>query len=116
MVRAYGLKRVYAGSFYTLSQGVYMALSPTTETLSGPPEAIQTPNGQSIRLPDAFHQVQNGAIHAFLKGPAQGRLTQDADGWLYTPPDGFSGTVDLGYSTSGAAPRATDILRITVGN
>ena len=116
MVRAYGLKRVYAGSFYTLSQGVYMALSPTTETLSGPPEAIQTPKGQSIRLPDAFHQVQNGAIHAFLKGPAQGRLTQDADGWLYTPPDGFSGTVDLGYSTSGAAPRATDILRITVGN
>lgn len=114
MVRAHGLKQVHAGSFYTLSQGIYAAQNSLSETDTDPLPDIRTPPGKSVLLPDAFHEVTDGVIYAFIEGPTVGRLKQQAEGWLYTPPEDFTGSVALRYSISGSKEPATGLLTITV--
>lgn len=112
MVRAYGLKQVHAGSFYTLSQGV--------EAISGaqapvvPTFHLTTAPDQSVALPEDFNTVQDGVIHAVIEGPTQGRVTQGETGWLYTPPSGFAGEVSLRVSRSNSGQTTEGTLTITV--
>jgi len=96
MVRAYGKKKVYAGSFFTLSQGAF-ATQPTlieSETSF----TISTTSGQSIVLPDVFDDAHTGAIHAIVSGPRIGQLTRDGTNWRFVPPAGYSGNITLPYS------------------
>jgi hypothetical protein len=114
MVRAYGLKNVYAGSFYTFSQGVQIPAG--FDETQIPDIAITTSGNQPVRLPESFNQVTEGKIHAIVEGPAKGRLTHDGTSWLYTPPDVFPGTERLRFSVSGGGPTQLGVLRISVEN
>lgn len=114
MVRAYGLKRVYAGSFYTFSQGAFADDITVSETDLARDMEIRTSVAQSVRLPEVFNQVSGRKIHAFIEGPARGQLTRDASGWLYTPPAGFAGTVGLRFSVSDTLRTAEGLLTISI--
>jgi hypothetical protein len=110
MVRAYGLKMVYAGSFYTYSQGALSAESPLSETHMT--QSVR--QGEATPLPEVFNRVTDGKIHALIEGPARGEVTQDDSGWRYTPPTGFAGTVDVRFSLSDALRTAEGLLRISI--
>ena len=110
MVRAYGLKDVYAGSFRALSQGAFAHDTPVSETEID----ISAPTWEYVPLPDAFNDTASGMIHAIIAPPAQGHLTQSDTGWLYTPPTGFKGNVDLEFSVFDRGQSNKGILRINV--
>ncbi len=113
MVRAYGLKRVHAGSFYTLSQGAFAETGADPE--QGTALTLATPSDQAVALPKAFSQVTDGKIHAVIEGPLTGQLSHDGTDWLYTPPAGFAGTVPLRFTVSDALQTVEGVLTITVG-
>ena len=100
MVRAYGLKDVYAGSFYTFSQGAFADTKVRRNFVTE--LEVTTAPGQPVSLPEAFNRVEDGRIHAFIEGPQIGQLRQEGTGWQYTPPAGFKGTVPLRFSVSDA--------------
>lgn len=107
MVRAYGLKQVHSGSFYTYSQGVFAtadssALKAEALTASGPA-------GDAIAVP---FPAAPGKIFALIEGPEVGELSQTDGTWVYTSPAGFNGDVALRYSVSDAF--STDIGEITI--
>jgi hypothetical protein len=116
MVRAYGLKQVYAGSFYTFSQGVFAASNAAAKTDLAQDMSISTRTGAAIRLPDAFNSVKNGKIYAVIEGPARGTLRFDGGNWIYTPPQGFSGTTALRFSISDDLRTDEAVLTIKVGS
>ena len=115
MVRAYGLKQVYAGSFYTLSQGAFAAISAAAESDLAQDISIHTPSGVPVRLPDVFSRVKNGKIYALIEGPARGALTFDGADWIYTPPTGFFGTLSWRFSISENMRSDEAVLTIKVG-
>ncbi|WP_187431103.1 hypothetical protein [Roseobacter fucihabitans] len=110
MVRSYGLKDVYAGSFYTLSQGAF----------DGPGDGVvvdmtlDAQAGQPVTLPLVFNAPQEGVIHAIIEGPAVGRLERSDTGWQYTPPEAFTGGIDLRFTVSDTWRTEMGTLRITV--
>ena len=106
MVRAYGLKDVYAGSFYTLSQGAFSSTGPAPETRF----ALTTPMNTPLPLPQVFRTPQDGQIYALIEGPQTGQLK----GWDYIPPAGFTGTVELRFSASDVWTTRIGTLTITV--
>ncbi|WP_282063832.1 hypothetical protein [Roseobacter litoralis] len=110
MVRAYGLKDVYAGSFYTLSQGAFSG----SRAGLAPEMALAVRSSQPIDLPEVFNTPQGGIIHAVIEGPLHGRLERMDEGWRYTPPEGFTGTVDLQFSVSDAVQTEVGTLTITI--
>lgn len=114
MLRAYGLKQVYAGSIYRLSQGVFATAGESGQSAPPPQMTLTTPVDQSIALPEVFNTVTDGDIHAIITGPKVGRLAQEEGRWVYIPPAGFSGQIDLPISRSGQNPTAKGRLRITV--
>jgi hypothetical protein len=104
MVRAWGLRDVYAGSFFAYSQGVFSG--------HGEPAArditLETTSGTPVHLPDVFDAPSSrGLIHAIIEGPATGTLVRLETGWIYTPPPGFTGTVAMRFSVSDAWQTAT---------
>lgn len=115
MVRAYGLKQVYAGSFYTFSQGAFTAVNATSATDLAQNMSIHTPAGVPVRMPEVFSRVSDGKIHAIIEGPAHGALTFDGTDWIYTPAQGFTGTLTLRFSTSDALRTDEAVLTIIVG-
>lgn len=116
MVRAEGLKKVYAGSFYTLSQGAFAESSALSETGFAQDLSQHTAIGQPLILPKAFSETTDGRIYAFIEPPAIGRLDFDGMRWVYTPPTGFSGTVTLPYSVSDTWRTKISQLTVTVGD
>jgi hypothetical protein len=98
MVRARSLKEVYAGSFYTFSQGAYAKVD------NVPPKAkdqlIATPMGQDITIslagidPDS----DNDLTTAFIKDPKGGRLVQTNGDWSFSPDAGFAGRVTIPFT------------------
>ena len=110
MVRAYGLKDVYAGSFYTLSQGAFSHETPISETKL----VLSAPSGQSTPLPDVFNTTASGMIHAIIEPPTRGRLTQSETGWLYTPPAEFKGPVELRFTRSTSRLSEAGTLRLEI--
>jgi len=116
MVRAYGLKHVYAGSFYTFSQGVFVSSTSTSGVDLAHDIHIHTTVDVPVRLPNAFSRVNNGKIYAIVTGPTQGTLTFDGSNWTYTPPAGFSGTLPLRFTVSNDQRTDEAVLTITVKN
>ena len=115
MVRAYGLKQVHAGSFYTFSQGAFAAVNAAAQPELAPDMRIHTPIGVPARLPDVFSRVKDGKIYAIIEGPAHGALIFDGTNWLYTPAPGFTGTLTLRFSASDALRTDEGVLTISVG-
>ena len=110
MVRAHGLRDVYAGSFFVYSQGVFDGQA---EDMARD-IALTTRAGQPVALPEVFAAPQGSRIHALIEGPARGTLERSETGWLYTPPAGFTGEVPLRFSVSDAWHTDTADLTITV--
>jgi len=116
MVRAYGLKQVYAGSFHTFSQGAFAAVNAAAQPELAPDMRIHTAIGVPVQLPDIFSRVKDGKIRAIIEGPTHGALTFDRADWLYTPAPGFTGTLTLRFSASDALRTDEGELTITVGD
>lgn len=112
MVRAYGKKDVYAGSFFTFSQGAFTQIS--VPALVAPDVRLITASGHSVALPDTFNARQNGEIHAVIEGPTIGQLRYEEGAWRYTPARGFTGEVPLRYSISNSSQTDSGLLVIEV--
>ncbi|MEP4196662.1 MAG: hypothetical protein ABJL99_13615 [Aliishimia sp.] len=98
MVRAYGLRKVYAGSFFSYSQGAFTTLdAPLVDTSD---TAIQTKRNTPVRISPSLGGSKDATLSAFIEGPQQGSLTQDDQGWLFVPPTDFTGDVPLRVSKS----------------
>lgn len=110
MVRAYGLKTVYAGSFHTLSQGVFASETSVSETHM----TLSAVAGHSTPLPDVFNGAASGTIHAIVAPPARGELVRNETGWSYTPPAGFTGEIDLPFSVFDGMQSRAGQLQINV--
>ncbi len=110
MLRGYGLRQVHAGSFYTYSQGVFAAPEGSVAP-DVPARSLATAINTPLRLP-----ARDGGLWSFVEGPEIGRLQQDAEGWLYTPPEGFSGKVTLREAVSGPWQTALGTTEITIGD
>jgi len=112
MVRSYGLKDVYAGSFYTLSQGVFAQIGAAKSEI----ENIQIEGSKDapLTLPQEFAAPTNGAIFAIIEGPKQGRLDFDGTQWQFLPPQGFVGQVDLRFALSSGLQTDEAVLSITI--
>jgi hypothetical protein len=113
MVRAHGLKDVYAGSFHTLSQGAVS--QPESNPALGEDLDLRTAAGAPVALPAAFNGTPEGRIYALVEGPSTGSLAHDGAGWRYLPPPGFTGTVTLRFTVSDVWRTELHTLRITVG-
>jgi len=98
MVRVHSLKEVYAGSFYTFSQGAFAMVD------SVPPRAtdqlISTPMGQqvTISLGGIDPESGNDLTTAFVKDPEGGHLVQTGDDWSFFPDAGFTGRVNIPFT------------------
>jgi hypothetical protein len=113
MVRAYGLRSVYAGSFYTLSQGVFAGPD------NGPPGTadpvtVTTSPGRPVALPDGFDTPRDGVIRAVIAPPDVGDLRLEGATWRYVPAQGFTGEVDMSYARSDAWQTQVGRLSIIV--
>lgn len=112
MVRAYGLKDVYAGSFYTLSQGAF-ALEPVGLAND---VVLRTPLNTAVILPEEFTAPDDaGVIHALIEKPQVGTLSRANGQWTYTPPDEFAGEVQLRFTRSDAWTTQAATIRISIG-
>lgn len=96
MVRAYGLKQVYAGSFYTYSQGAMTAPGYTPIDLA--PARFETRADAELRIPGAEAAV----LLSFVEGPETGKLARDGLDWVFTPAPDSVGEVRLRAAVSGA--------------
>jgi hypothetical protein len=98
MVRAHSLKEVYAGSFYTFSQGVFTLADSVPP--SAPDQLISTPMGQeiSINLAEVDPESGNDLIASFITDPEGGRLIQSNSDWSFVPDSGFTGHVNIPYT------------------
>ena len=108
MLRALARKDVHAGSFQTLSQGVFTQLG--QPTLTAPNVELDTQKNTSVPISLA----QDARIFGFIRGPEVGDLTFEAGAWSYAPPLNFVGSVDLQYVISDAFSSAEGVLEITV--
>jgi hypothetical protein len=114
MVRAHALKEVYAGSFYTFSQGTFAVVN------NAPPRAadqfLATPAGQEITIsltatgPDADNQL----ITSFIDAPAGGRLVESNGAWSFSPDSGFSGTVSIPFTVFDGVAADAGLVSIEV--
>ncbi len=98
MVRTHSLKEVYAGSFYTISQGAYAMVD------NLPPKAIDqrmaTPLGQKVAfvLAATDPNSENDLIVSIVKGPVGGYLTLSNEDWSFVPDVGFTGRVEIPFT------------------
>lgn len=115
MVRAYGLKEVYAGSFFTYAHGVTAPPVTSDGAAFASDIDIGTAPGQPVVLPGLFSQPQDGRVYAVIEGPPHGTLRFDGSNWVYTPRAGFTGSVVVRISVSDTWRSEEAVLRITVG-
>ena len=112
MVRALGRKAVHAGSFHTLSQGVFATVA--HRAARADPITVTTAAGQPVALPPVFATPRDGIIHAVIAPPDAGDLRLDGTAWRYAPPAGFSGAVEMTYARSDGVQTQTGRLTIIV--
>ena len=107
-LRALGKQEVYAGSFFTASQGIYARVG---SALPPAPDLQQTVTGPG---PHRLSLEQEGVLLAPLRPPETGKLRLRATGWHYLPEEGFAGTIDIALSASASGQTVTGRLRLTV--
>lgn len=113
MVRAAGRKEVPAGSFNTLSQGVFVQVGRAPLQVRDAELAVQ--GGAPLTLPENFNGPQQGLISSFVWAPGRGQLRFEEDAWRYTPPEGFTGQVPLRYVVSDNLTSAAGVLSLKIG-
>lgn len=116
MIRAIGRKSVHAGSFFTLSQGVFAQAG--RSALTAPDRALAIAPGDRVRiLPPPHPEGPDGpAMLAPLVGAANASVTQDDDGWWLEPLAGFAGDIAVPYMASDGFSSASGTITITVGD
>jgi len=114
MVRAHGLKTVYAGSFYTYAQGAFATVDHMPPT--APDQVFTTPAGQEIRIELAGLDPDSGdkLITSFIKGPDTGHLVQRDGAWVFVPAAGASGRVSIPYSVFDGVASVQGLINIDV--
>jgi hypothetical protein len=114
MVRAHSLQEVYAGSFYSFSQGVFATVD---NTLPGARDiTLSTPMGQDILIKKSALNPDSGnkLIASIVKGPAEGQLTQSKDGWSFVPDPDFKGQVTIPFTVFDGIASDEGVITIEV--
>ena len=98
MVRAHSLKEVYAGSFYTLSQGAFAVVDNVPPRATD--QSISTPLGQevTISLAGIDPDSDNNLTTTLIEDPEGGRLVQTNGDWSFVPDAGFTGRVNIPFT------------------
>ncbi|MCY4335373.1 MAG: Ig-like domain-containing protein, partial [Litoreibacter sp.] len=98
MIRAKGLKEVPAGSFFTLSQGVFAIADATVVT--APDIELEGTGGSGIPLPLVQTDADTTLMQAPISDGAHGLVTFEDGRWVYTPNEGFTGKDVIRYTSS----------------
>lgn len=114
MVRATGLRRVYAGSFEALSQGVYARRDPAPAGAEPAPLVLQARADGIVALPAQLVASSESQVTAILGAPDRGRIFFDGAGWVYAPPEGGAETVRVPVSIFDGFETRTGTLRIDI--
>lgn len=114
MVRAHALKEVYAGSFYTFSQGKFAVIDNVPPVATD--QLISTPMGQEVTIRATATDPDSGEerITSFIKEPEGGQLLQSNHRWSFIPDAGFSGRVDIPFSVFDGVTSDDGIISINV--
>lgn len=96
MVRAHALKEVYAGSFYTFSQGAFTTVDNVSPRAID--QLISTPMGQKITISLPKTDSDKNLTTSFIKGPESGRLVQTKGNWSFIPDAEFTGRVNIPFT------------------
>ena len=98
MVRVHSLKKVYAGSFYTFSQGTFTSVDNVSPEATD--QLISTPMGQeiTINLAGIDSDSDKDLIASFIKGTEGGRLIQSNGDWSFIPDAKFTGRVNIPFT------------------
>lgn len=107
-LRALGKQEVYAGSFFTASQGVFAHVNAASAVPPGLRQSVSGPGPHRLILDNASFLL--APIHP----PETGRLKLLAQGWHYLPEDGFEGQVDIALSASGSGQTVVGRLRLDI--
>jgi len=108
MVRAYGLKQVHAGSFYTYSQGAFAKPGETP----APATEFHATTTRETPVTLAFGAAPG--IHAIVAPPAHASMTLTPEGWVLTPEPGFEGEITLRTSRFDGTTDAEGTFTVTV--
>lgn len=112
MVRALGRKEVHAGSFRTLSQGVFAHAGRAPVTVRD--AQISGPVDMPLDLPEIFNAPRDMLIAGLVSGPPRGMLRFEDGGWRYIPPAGFTGSIELPFVVSDDLSTGTGILSLRI--
>ena len=98
MVRAHSLKNVYAGSFYTFSQGAFASVNNVLPKAAD--QLISTQMGQKIKinLARTDSDSDKDLTASFINGPVGGRLDQSNGDWFFIPDAKFTGRVNIPFT------------------
>lgn len=98
MVRAHSLKEVYAGSFYTFSQGTFASVDNVSPKATD--QLFSTPIGQEIKinLAGIDSDSDKDLIASFIKDPEGGQLIQSNGDWSFIPDAKFMGRVNIPFT------------------
>ena len=107
-LRALGKQEVYAGSFFTASQGIFTHVDAASAVPPDLRQSVSGPGPHKLMLEDP------SALLAPLHPPQTGHVKLLAQGWHYFPEDGFEGQVDITLSASGSGQTVMGRLRLDV--
>ncbi len=98
MVRAHSLKDVYAGSFYSFSQGAFANVDNHPPTAKD--QFISTPMGLEIKLnlSGVDSDSDDTLSVTLIKDVEGGRLVYVNEGWSFIPDAGFTGRVNIPFT------------------
>lgn len=114
MVRAHALKEVYAGSFYTFSQGAFAtAENVPTKAID---QFISTPIEQEIAINTAStdSKLNNQFTTSFINVSRGGHLAKSDNGWSFTPYSGFTGLVEIPFTIFDGVSSDVGVINIDV--
>ena len=114
MVRAHSLQEVYAGSFYSFSQGVFATLDNLLPRASD--VTLSTPMGQEIAINLTAIDLDpgNNLITSIVKGPDGGYLSQSKGEWSFIPDPDFKGQAMIPFTVFDGIASDEGIINIQV--
>lgn len=114
MVRAHSLKKVYAGSFYSFSQGVFASVENTPPRATD--QSISTPMGQAIEIrPTASDpDPDNDLTVALIRDSEGGRLVSSPGGWSFIADAEFTGLVNIPFTVFDGTATDEGLISIDV--